>query len=362
MGNRQRFRKRPRKVFGLALWGILLVVSGGSTRELPAGDRPDGTLIVLNKSDASAWLIRLSDGKTFAALPTGDGPHEVAVSPDGKLAVVTNYGGKTAGNTLTVIDLPRKAVRKTIHLGTYTRPHGIVFFSDGRRVTVTAEAQKALLVVDIPSGNILQAIPTDQETSHMVALSPDERRAFVANIGSGSVSVVDLRAGRLETILPTGAGAEGIALTPDGRHLWVTNRAEDSLAIIDATHLNLLRKVPCPGFPIRVHMYPQSPVALVSCARAGKVYAFDWKSGKLQATVAMNVTAVEDTTSRLFRGVFGESPVPIGVLIHPSGKTAYVANSNADVVVEIDLNTWNIVRFFSTGKQPDGLGYSPVTH
>ncbi|NOX37148.1 MAG: beta-propeller fold lactonase family protein [Calditrichaeota bacterium] len=337
----------------------ILNYSGQS--QLQAAEGPPGTLIVLNKSDASAWLIRLKDGQKIADIPTGDGPHEVAVSPDGKLAVVTNYGGKTPGNSLTVIDIPNRSVVKTIDLGEYARPHGILFFSDGKRVAVTAEARQSLLIVDVPSGKIIQAIPTNQETSHMVALAPDEKRAFVANIRSNSISVLDIPSGKLEKIIPTGAGAEGIAVTPDGTHIWVSNRAADTITIIDATNLNILRNVPCPGFPIRVQMTARSPVALVSCARAGDVKAFNWKTGEQVATIKMNVTAVQDTVSRLFRGVFGESPVPIGVLIHPSGRRAYVANSNADVVVEMDLNSWEIVRFFRTGKQPDGLGFSPIS-
>jgi len=47
-----------------------------------------GTLIVLNKAEASASLIDLASGEEILRLETGVGPHEVAVSPDGKTAVV----------------------------------------------------------------------------------------------------------------------------------------------------------------------------------------------------------------------------------------------------------------------------------
>ena len=61
-----------------------------------------GTLIVLNKSDDTAWLFDGATGEKRAEVPTGGAPHEVAVSPDGALAVVTDYGAETPGNTLTV--------------------------------------------------------------------------------------------------------------------------------------------------------------------------------------------------------------------------------------------------------------------
>ena len=56
----------------------------------------------------------------------------------------------------------------------------------------------------------------------MVVSTPDGARAFVANIGSGSVTVVEGRKAIRQ--IPTGKGAEGIAITPDGREVWVVNR------------------------------------------------------------------------------------------------------------------------------------------
>ena len=68
-----------------------------------------GTLIVLNKSDNNVSLINLATKKAVATIPTGVGPHEVAVSPNGKIAVVANYGtGQAPGSSLTVIDVPGK--------------------------------------------------------------------------------------------------------------------------------------------------------------------------------------------------------------------------------------------------------------
>jgi DNA-binding beta-propeller fold protein YncE len=64
------------------------------------------TLVVLNKAEATASLIDLETGKVTSTLPTGQGPHEVAVSPDGTLALATNYGNREAeGGSLTLIDV-----------------------------------------------------------------------------------------------------------------------------------------------------------------------------------------------------------------------------------------------------------------
>ena len=91
------------------------------------------TLVVLNKSDATASLIDLAKGAAVATLPTGQAPHEVDVSPDGKRALVANYGTREApGSTLTVIDVPGARVVGTIDLAPHQRPHGVEWI-DGRR-------------------------------------------------------------------------------------------------------------------------------------------------------------------------------------------------------------------------------------
>jgi YVTN family beta-propeller protein len=164
-----------RKLFSVV--AMLLLVSVANAAD-------SGTLLVLNKSDNTVSLIDLANRKVVATVPTGIGPHEVAVSPNGKLAVVANYGAQTPGSSLTVIDIPAKKVLKTIELGEYRRPHGIVWLK-GDEVALTAEANKALLVVDVNTGKVLSNVVTDQNVSHMVVVSPKHAKAFVANIGSG---------------------------------------------------------------------------------------------------------------------------------------------------------------------------------
>ena len=118
-----------------------------------------GTLIVTNKSPNTATIIDVASGKALATLPTGAGPHEVVVSADGKVAVVTDYSGPPR-RTLTVIDVPGLKVTKTIDLGGYTMPHGIQFLpkSADSMVVVTSEQTNNIIVVNLKSGAIANAI------------------------------------------------------------------------------------------------------------------------------------------------------------------------------------------------------------
>jgi len=320
-----------------------------------------GTLVVLNKAGATASLIDLDTREVVATLPTGEGPHEAAVSPDGSLAVACNYGTAAApGSTLTVIDVPSARVVKTIDLGDYHRPHGVVWLAGGRHVLVTSEESKALLKVDVTAGKVAAAYPTDQAISHMVVATPDGKRAFVASIGSGSVTAIDLEAGSRLASIPTGKGAEGIAVTPDGKEIWVTNRAADTVSVVDAASLEIVKEIPSKSFPIRAKATPDGLHVLVSNAQSGEVAVFDAATKEEVRRIPMKLSAASPE-GRLFGDRFGDSPVPIGILIPPDGKHAYVANANADVVAILDLETWKVSGVLTAGKEPDGLGYSALS-
>lgn len=340
------------------LVGLLAALVGGL-----AVAAPSGTLLVLNKSDDTVSLLDLATQEIKATLPTGDGPHEVAVSPDGKTAVVSNYGDtQNPGKTLTVIDVPGKKVVRTIDLGSYSRPHGIAWLQ-GDDVAVTVEASKALLVVSTTEGKVKHAIATDQVGSHMVAVSPKHRRAFTANIGSGSTTVVDLTSHKRITDVATGKGAEGIAVAPDGSEVWVTNRDANTISIVDPATLKITSTLEPGEVPIRVKFTPDGTRALISNARSGDVAVFDTVTKQLVGRVPMQ-EAGKKTPSNEARPLisrFGDGPVPVGILMPEPLSLAFVANTNADTVTMIDLNTLKIVGRLKAGREPDGLGYSTVT-
>jgi len=315
------------------------------------------TLIVANKAEATVSLIDLSSGRVIATLPTDEGPHEVGISPDGRFALVSNYGSRAgAGHSLTLIDIQAAEVVKTIDLGEHKRPHGVEWLDD-MHAAVTVQDSKALAVIDVAKGEIVQTISTDQEISHMVALDPDGQRAYVTNIGSGSLTVLDLKKGERERNIPTGDGAEGIAVSGPSQYIWVTNRAADTLTVLDAQSFEKIKEIPSKGFPIRATATPRGQV-LVTRAQAGDLVIYDADTLEEVRTVTFDLKNM-DVEERLFGDRFGDSSVPIGVIVDDSGDHAFVAHANADVITEIDLATGRILRSLRAGKEPDGMGFSP---
>jgi YVTN family beta-propeller protein len=254
-----------------------------------------------------------------------------------------------------LIDVTAAEVVKTIDLGEYKKPHGVEWIDD-ERAAVTVEDSRALIVVDVGKGEVIQAIGTEQEVSHMVALDPGGRRAYTANIGSGSITVIDLAQGLLERNIVTGSGAEGIAVSASGAQVWVTNRAADTVTVLNAETFETIKEISSKGFPIRATATPQGQV-LVTRARAGDLVIYDTETLQEIRTVAFDLSSIA-AAGRLFGDRFGDSSVPIGVIVDGTGEHAFVAHANADIITEINLATGEVIRPLYAGKEPDGMGFS----
>lgn len=337
-------------------WSLLLLAAGGA-----ACAAPSGTLLVLNKSDDTMSFIDLASNEVRATLPTGDGPHEVAVANDGRTAVVTNYGDTAnPGKTLTVVDVPAKKVLRTIDLGAYRRPHGIVWLQ-GDEVAVTVEGSKALLIVGVNDGKVKHTIVTDQVGTHMVAVSSKHRRAFTANIGSGSMTAIDLASHQRVTDVVTGKGAEGISVAPDGSEVWVTNRDANTVSVVDPATLKITATLEPGKMPIRVKFTSDGTRALVSNAVSGDVAIFDTVTKKQIGSIPMQKEGEKLDNTQRMASQFGSGPVPVGILMPDALQLAFVANTNFDTVTVIDLDGLKIVNRLKAGREPDGLGYTSLT-
>ncbi len=195
----------------------------------PAG----ATLLVGNKGEDTLSFIDLASGRELARLPTGRMPHEIAVSPDGRQAAVVAYGG----TTIDIFDVRSRTKLRTIDLSPNAGPHGLIWLDDGRLVATTERSQ-SLAIVDTRRNDALSTIRTDQQGTHMVAVSADARFAYTANIPAGTVTVVDLAARRKLRDIQVGGAPEGIALSCDGRTLWVADLEGARVQAFDASAIS----------------------------------------------------------------------------------------------------------------------------
>ena len=301
--------------------------------------QPAATLVVLNKSDDTVSLLDPASGEGRATIGVGGGPHEVAVTADGRFAYVANYGtGPDPGRSLSILDLRAARVVSTMDLGPYRRPHGLALTPDGRRLYVTVEGSRSVLEIDTASERIGRVFPTEQDVSHMCVLTPDQRKLYVTNLGSRSVSVVELRSGAVSRI-ETGGGPEGIDVSPDGREVWVANRGDGDVVVIATRTDSITARFPAGDFPIRVKFTPDGRRVLVSNARGNEVVVFDAGRRAVEARIPTG-------------------DAPIGILVEPNGKIAWVAQTAADRISRIDLQNLELAGHVRAGREPDGLGWA----
>lgn len=319
--------------------GLVLTPSGPATAQSTG---LEGTLVVVNKGAASVSVIDVGSGREHAVLPTGVGPHEVALSADGRTAVITDYGARQAGKTLTVVDVEELKVLRTIDLGTHERPHGIAFLPGDDRVAVTSEATESVLIVDVDTGTIEAVLPTAQAGSHMLALPESGARVWTSNIRDGTVTEIDVDSGKTARIIDVPASPEAIGITPDGVEVWVGSNEHGTVSVVEAVDGTVSEALDGFGWPYRVLFTTDGQTALIPDLRGNELRIVDRASGAEKHRISL------------------EGGAPQGVTVTPDGRFAFQSLSDRAAVIVIDVDTGEILSRFSTGLGPDGIAYSPI--
>jgi hypothetical protein len=325
-------------------------------------NRPDvaaraGMLVVANQEAASATVMDAATLKPIVTLAVGVGPHEVAVSPDGRWAVISNYGDKTVeGKTLSVIDLAAEtpAVVRTVDLGEYHRPHGVAFVAAGAKLLVTSETSQRLLLVDFGSGRVDTALATNGRGSHMVAVQRDGRRAWTANMMDGTVTEYDVDARATRRTYPVAPDDEGIAATPGGVQVWVGSNTAKTVTVLDGATAKPLGTLGGFGMPYRIGSSRTGRVIVVSDPISNKIWLFD--TGTRKELAQIDLAAQKGVGS----ATGGTSAGPEGITFDPITDVAYVTLHATSQIVAVDLGTRKVVGFGSVGTGPDGIAFSPL--
>jgi YVTN family beta-propeller protein len=304
------------------------------------------TLLVANQGSHDLSLIDAKAAKQVAAVPVeGITGHEVAASPDGKTAYVPIYGnagvGKpgTDGSTLSVIDLASRKVVHTVDFGHGVRPHCAVYDKNSGMLYVTTELDKTVSIIDPKALKVIGRVPTGQEQSHMLALTRDGSRGYTANVGPGTVSVLDMKARKTVAIIPVSGETQRIAVSQDDSMVFTADQTKPQLAVIDTATNKLKAWVALPAVGYGTAPTVDGRWLLVTMRNAKGVAVVDLKTMKVVRTVDV-------------------PGGPAEVLVSDDGKTAYVACNFADQVAVIDLAEWKMTGVIDAGKFADGLAWA----
>ncbi len=331
---------------GLLLSIAFLVVMPLDSGTQPSSADPQGWLLVANKGDNALGIINPAPGQQVAEVPEGGVTgHEVAASPDGKTAYVPIYGnsgvGKpgTDGRKMVVIDIASRKVVGNVDWGHGVRPHCPVFNSKDGLLYVTTELDKDISIIDPHSLKIIGSIPTTQPESHMLAISHDGTRGYTANVGPGTVSVLDMQARITLKVIPISGNTQRISISPDDSMVFTADQTQPRLAVIDAHSEAVKTWIPLPGLGYGTAPTSDGRWLVIAVPTVNKVAVVDLSSLKVVHTIDV-------------------PKAPQEVLIAPGDKTAYVSCDASHQVAAINTSDWTVSKLIGAGKGTDGLAWA----
>jgi YVTN family beta-propeller protein len=301
-----------------------------------------GFLFVANQFDHTALLVDPTARKAIFTAGVDINGHEVAVSSDGRLGYVPIYGnsgvGKpgTDGGTIEVVDLRAGRVVDIIVLPKPVRPHLARFGPDGL-LYVTAELANAIYAVDVHTKMVVAELPTGRPESHMFVMAPDGGRAYVSNVSSGTVSVVDVRKKSLITTIPVAEKVQRIAISPDGQHVYTHDQVKPRIAVIDTATNTVSRWL---DVPATVYSSASTPNGrhLIANSPSGKLYVLDLTTGQIEKSY--------------------DIPPAVGAIaVVPDGSYAYVTCPQAGTIEVLNLATLQLETPIQLTPGVDGIAW-----
>ncbi|HWE84728.1 MAG TPA: cytochrome D1 domain-containing protein [Terracidiphilus sp.] len=302
-------------------------------------------LLVAQKGEASLGIIDPVAGKLIASVPErGFTAHEVAASPDGRLAYVPIYGNSgvgqpgTDGHEMIVVDVASQKIVGKVDFGHGVRPHMPILGRDGL-LYVTTELDKTITIIDPKTLKIVGAIPTGQPESHMLALSHDGRRGYTANVGPGTVSVLDIGARKTLAVIPISGNTQRIAITPDDKWVFTADQKSPRLAAIDTATDKVAHWIALDAIAYGTAPTLDGRYLLATMPSVGKIAVVDLDTMQVARTIAVPADPEE-------------------ALMRPGGKIAYVSCVASHQIAEVDLTTWKVTRTIEDGRNSDGIAWA----
>ena len=201
---------------------------------------PDGTKALATKPAANKVALLTIDGDKVTYdkrdLPTGIFPYNVAIAPDGKLALTADNGGGggSDGNvdTVGVIDLAANPPRLVDHVTVGDSPEGLAIS---------------------PKGNL--AVSVQAEGSNT------PKTVFYHHDG-GSVAVLAIDGDKVTKVgsVTVGALPEAVAFSADGSRIYIGNFIDGDLSVLKVDGTNVTdtgQRFKLPGHPASMRAGPQ---------------------------------------------------------------------------------------------------------
>jgi DNA-binding beta-propeller fold protein YncE len=182
-------------------------------------------------------------------------------------------------------------------------------------------------------------VPTGQAESHMFVISHDGKRAYTANVGPGTVSVLDLDAKKTLQVIPISPDTQRISISNDDTMVFTSDQSKPRLAVINTRTNKVEHWVDLPGFGYGTAPTPDGKWLVVAVPPANKVAVVDLHSLRVLHTIDV-------------------PKAPQETLVAPDGKMAYVSCDSSAKIAAIRTADWQVDRLIDAGKGADGLAWA----
>ena len=263
---------------------------------------------------------------------------------------------------VTPVDLGLNAAGPAIQTPGAVAQLGVAISPDGRTAYSVSAGSHALVAVDLSPSPPTAGTPVDLTGSpppasgrntQNIAISPDGRKAYVADSNNDQVIPIDLTTTPVTLGAPiaVGAGPQGIAFSPDGSMAYVADNGAGSLTpIMVATDTALPAITGVGVHPRELAITPDGSTAYVADNGSSNVYPVALPSG----VVGMPISV-------------GSGLTPLGIAITPDGTRAYTANfgvasggsGSGDTVTPITLSTATAGTPITVGGGPWSIAVTP---
>jgi len=282
-------------------------------------------------------------GQRLAGVPVSVHPHEIVLSHDRRSLYVSDNGilwmtdPGEGDNTISILDIARRAKTGEISLGRFRRPHGMDVDHKTGRLLVTVENPPGLLLVDPVARQVLRSYDVQGTMPHMVLFSADAQWAYVSNSGTGTIAVVHLDSGKVK-LIPTDARPQGGVRSADGRLIYITNSDGNSISILDAARQERIGVIPVGRQPGRMALTPD-----------GKTLVYNLQGD--------NAVGFADVAARRQTAVVPIGGRSLSLTMSPDGKLAYGGIQDQDRIAVVSVPERKVLRYIQT---PQGAGPDPA--
>ncbi len=229
------------------------------------------------KPVSTVSVVDLGEWEVVRRIDVPGAVHHVAVSPDGRFALVTQPNA----DSVTAIHLGDFTVAATVPVGSL--PNYAVFAPDGSRAYVSGAGSDTVVEISVGDWKVVRRIATGGSPEHLV-IDREGTRLYVNNNGDGTIGEIDLAAGKQLRAIPVGEVLHGIDLSDDGRTLFVAVMGENRLTAYDLV-TGTFRSTELASGPFHVTAVRGRGKLYVSSAEEAKVWVIDQKTLELRGEI-----------------------------------------------------------------------------